>query len=115
MLEDVAAEVEQDTEEAEDLPEARPEEEDVELEEEAEQQNEDQQGEVNNEIEAAQNDTEGRMPGQLPTAEQSIVKDYHSIKKAAKENISALVGHEVTVGTRSSGSMIWKVVRIFTG
>jgi hypothetical protein len=41
MLEDVAAEVEQDTEEAEDLPEARPEEEDVELEEETEQQNED--------------------------------------------------------------------------
>jgi hypothetical protein len=59
-----------------------------------------------------QNDTEGRMPGQLPTAEQSIVKDYHSIKKAAKKN-SALVGHEVTVGTQSSGSMKWKVVSTF--
>jgi len=68
---------------------------------------------VNNEIEAAQNDTEGRMPGQLPTAEQCIVKDCHSIKKAANEKISALVGHEVTLGTRRSGSMKWKVVSTF--
>jgi len=44
------------------------------------------------------NDNEGRIPGQLPTAEQSTVKDYHSIKKAAKDKIASLVGHDVTVG-----------------
>ena len=58
------------------------------------------------------NDEEGRMPGQLPTAEQSTVKDYHSIKKSAKEKIAGLAGHEVTVGTRSSGTMTWKVVKL---
>jgi hypothetical protein len=113
MLEDAVAEFEQDTEEAEYLPDTRPEEEDVELEEETEQQNEEQQGEKSNENEAAQNDTEGRRSGQLPTAEQSTVEDYHSIKKAAKEKIAALVGHEVTVGTQSSGTMKWKVVTTF--
>jgi hypothetical protein len=56
------------------------------------------------------NDNEGRMPGQLPTAEQSTVKDYHSIKKGAKEKIAGLVGHEVTVGNQSSGNMTWRVI-----
>ena len=60
---------------------------------------------------AQENDNEGRMPGQLPTAsEQSSVRDYHSIKKAAKEKVAALAGHEVTVGTRKNGSMKWKVI-----
>jgi hypothetical protein len=38
------------------------------------------------------------MPGQLPIAEQSTVKDYHSIKRASREKIAGLVGHEVTMG-----------------
>jgi hypothetical protein len=53
------------------------------------------------------------MPGQLPSA--GVVqcqKDYHTIKKAAKEKITALVGHDVTVGTRKSGSLKWKVIAI---
>jgi hypothetical protein len=49
---------------------------------------------------AQENDNDGRMPGQLPTAaEQSSIRDYQTIKKAAKEKVAALVGHEVTVGT----------------
>jgi hypothetical protein len=33
--------------------------------------------------------------------------------KAAKEKIVALVGHNVTVGTRKSGSMKWKVIATY--
>jgi hypothetical protein len=51
------------------------------------------------------------MPVQLPTAaEQSSMRDYHSIMKAAKEKFAALVGHEVTVGMQKNGSMKWKVI-----
>jgi len=113
MLEGAIAEIEHDAEEGEDLPDIRPEEEDVEQEEEMEEQNEEPCAEESNQNEATQNDAEGRMSGELPTAEQSSVKDYHSIKKAAKEKIAALVGHEVTVGTRSNGTMKWKVVATF--
>lgn len=56
-------------------------------------------------------DTNGRMPGQLPSAGAvQPSKDYHQLKAAAKEKIAALVGHEVTVGTRKNGSMKWKVI-----
>ena len=109
LLENAVAEIEQDSAEAEDMPDARPEEEEQELEEEA-------TGAVDDDVQepssgAQENDNEGRMPGQLPTAsEQSSVKDYHSIKKAAKEKVAALAGHEVTVGTWKNGSMKWKVI-----
>ncbi len=33
----------------------------------------------------AVHDPNGRMPGQLPTAATAVMKDYHSVKKAAKE------------------------------
>ncbi len=118
MLDAVIGEVEQDADEGEDLPATRPEEDEVEEEDsepEATMHDEpmpaEQQAEEANATNAEQpNDEEGRMPGQLPTAEQSTVKDYHSIKKSAKEKIAGLAGHEVTVGTRSSGTMTWKVV-----
>ncbi len=45
-------------------------------------------------------DPNGRMPGQLPKAADAVQKDYHSIKKAAKEKIAALVGTEVSVVTK---------------
>jgi hypothetical protein len=48
-------------------------------------------------------DPNGRMPGQIPTAAAASVKDYHSIKKAAKEKIAALVGTEVLVVTKKMG------------
>jgi hypothetical protein len=51
------------------------------------------------------------MPGQLPSAGTEVLaKDYQSVKKAAKDIISALVGKEVTVRTRKNGSMKWKVI-----
>jgi hypothetical protein len=110
-MENVIAEVEQDAGETEDVPDARPEEEEQELEEEATSTIEDDVQEAPNG--AQENNIEGRMPGQLPTAaEQSSAKDYHSIKKAAKEKVAALVGHEVTVGTRKNGSMKWKEVAL---
>jgi hypothetical protein len=37
------------------------------------------------------------MLGQLPIAVNASRKDYHSIKKAAKDKIVALVGTEVLV------------------
>jgi hypothetical protein len=37
------------------------------------------------------------MPGQLPTEAAATVKDYTTIKKAAKEKVLALVGTEVSV------------------
>jgi len=43
------------------------------------------------------------MPGQLPTAADASQKDYHSIKKAAKDKIAALVGTEVSVVTKKMG------------
>ncbi len=71
---------------------------------------EQQTGEADTDNTEQSNDNEGRMPGQLPTAEQSTAKDYHSIKKAAKEKNPGLVGHEVTVGNQSSGNMTWRVI-----
>ena len=111
-------EVEQDMDEVKDLPATRPEEDEVEEEGSKPESAPDdtmpadqQAGEANAaNTEQWPNDYEGRMPGQLPTAEQSTVKDYHSIKKAAKDKITSLVGHDVTVGNWSSGNMTWKVV-----
>ena len=40
----------------------------------------------------------------------AMVKDYHSIKKAAKEKIAALVGTQVTVTSRKNGCLAWTVV-----
>jgi hypothetical protein len=98
LMENDIAEVEQGSGETEDMPDARPKEEEQELEEEATSTIEDGVQEAPNG--AQENDNEGQMPGQLPTAaEQSSAKDYHSIKKAAKEKVAALVSHEVTVGT----------------
>ena len=98
LLENAIAEVEQDSAEAEDMPDARPEEEEQELEEEAANAVDDDVQEASSG--AQENDNDGRMPGQLPTAaEQSSIRDYKTIKRAAKEKVAALVGHEVTVGT----------------
>jgi hypothetical protein len=109
LLENAIAEVEQDSAEAEDMPDARPEEEEQELEEEAANAVDDDVQEASSG--AQENDNDGRMPGQLPTAaEQSSIRDYQTIKRAAKEKVAALVGHEVTVGTRKNGSMKWKVI-----
>jgi hypothetical protein len=52
----------------------------------------------------------GRMPGQLPTEASATVKDYYSIKKAAKEKIAALVGTEVTVTSRKNCSLTWNLL-----
>jgi hypothetical protein len=49
------------------------------------------------------------MPGQLPT-EKEQPKDYTAIKKLAKEKIAAMVGQEVTVSSKSSGAITWKVI-----
>jgi hypothetical protein len=106
LLENAVAEIKQDSAETEDMPDAWPEEEEQELEEEATGAVDDDVQEASNG--AQENDNEGRMPGQLPTAaEQSTTRDYHNIKKAAKEKVAALAGHEVTVGT---WSMKWKVI-----
>jgi hypothetical protein len=50
------------------------------------------------------------MPGQLLAAEAAVQKDYHSVKKAAIENIAALVEEEVSIKSRKHGNIIWKVV-----
>ena len=119
-----------DSEDAEDMPDVRPEEEEAEaaeeeqhaMESEAEANkadgneavgfNEEDQGVQNNNAAsgAVVHDPDGRMPGQLPTEASATVKDYHSIKKAAKEKIAALAGSEVTVTSRKNGSLTWKVV-----
>ena len=49
------------------------------------------------------------MPGQLPAGD-NLPKDYAAVKKAAKDKIAAMVGKEVTVTSRSMGSISWKVV-----
>ena len=119
-----------DSEDAEDMPDVRPEEEEAEaaeeeqhaMESEAEANkangnealgfNEEDQGVQNNNAAsgAVVHDPDGRMQGQLPTEASATVKDYHSIKKAAKEKIAALAGSEVTVTSRKNGSLTWKVV-----
>ena len=63
--------MEQDVEERDDLPAKRPEEDELEHKEFT--------------IPDQQTVCEGRMPGQLPTAEQSTVKDYHNIKRTSRE------------------------------
>jgi hypothetical protein len=88
----------QESTEDEDLPVLRPEEEDAEA---AEEEVNGGEAEEDNNGE----DPNGRMPGQIPTAAAAAasVKDYHSIKKAAKEKIAALVGTEVSVATKKLG------------
>jgi hypothetical protein len=88
-----------DAEEAEDLPPWGPEEEEDAEVVEAEQNemlatdmDDDEainNGEAPNAPDEAVHDPNGRMPGQLPTAATVSVKDYHSIKKAAKEKVAA--------------------------
>lgn len=97
----------QEATEDEDLPVLRPEEEDAEAAEEevnGGEAEEDNNGEAIHDAPNATNeithDPNGRMPGQIPTAAAASVKDYHSIKKAAKEKIAALVGTEVSVVTK---------------
>jgi len=66
-------------------------------------------------IDDANNDSPGDeevpngMPGQLPSEDQQP-KDYATIKQQAKEKIAAMVGHEITVSTRSNGAITWKVI-----
>ena len=110
----------QDIEETEDLPAVRPEEEDAEVLDElnggeAEEANE-REAAVNKPDGANENihDPNGRMPGQLPKAADAVQKDYHSIKKAAKEKIAALVGTEISVVTKKNGTMKWTVVESHT-
>jgi len=100
----------QEAEEHEDLPVQRPEEKDAEVEEErnggaAEENADNEEGALNTSDGANENahDPNGRMPGQLPTAANASQKDYHSIKKAAKDKIAALVGTEVSVVTKKMG------------
>lgn len=103
ILENAVDEV-ADTEETEDMPVDTPESEEME-EQEAEAAEMEEVGVTE------EPDTNGRMPGQLPSAGAvQPSKDYHQLKAAAKEKIAALVGHEVTVGTRKNGSMKWKVI-----
>lgn len=85
----------------------------MEQEEDAELQNDEANKVANEAIPDWQNDSEGRVLGQLPEAEQSTVKDYHSIKRASKDKIVGLVGHEVTVGNQNSGTMKWKVITTY--
>jgi hypothetical protein len=96
----------QDIEETEDLPAVRPEEEDAEV---LDELNGGEAKEANERVAAVNkpdganeniHDPNGRMPGQLPKAADAVQKDYHSIKKAAKEKIAALVGTEVSVVTK---------------
>jgi hypothetical protein len=42
--------------------------------------------------------------------ESAMVKDYPSIKKAAREKVAALVGTQVTVTSRKNGCLAWTVV-----
>ena len=108
-----------DGEEVEDMPAIRPEEEDAEAADEegnpfeTDVPNNDAEDDVampNRNAENEIHDPNGRMPGQLPTEASSVVKDYHSIKRAAKEKIAALVGTEVTVTSRKNGCLRWTVV-----
>ncbi len=108
-----------DAEEAEDLPMLRPEEEDAEVVEEERKETEatdmDEEEAINNNEasnapDEAVHDPNGRMPGQLPTAAAASVKDYHSIKKAAKKKVAALVGTEVMCTSKKNGTMKWTVV-----
>jgi hypothetical protein len=47
------------------------------------------------------------MLGQLPIAVNASRKDYHSIKKAAKDKTAALVGTEVSVVTNKWDNVQW--------
>ena len=47
------------------------------------------------------------MPGQLPAGDK-LLKDYAAVKKAAKDKMAAMIGKEVTVTSRSMGSITWK-------
>jgi ferredoxin-fold anticodon binding domain-containing protein len=49
------------------------------------------------------------MIGPLPS-ESNVPKDYAAVKQLAKDKITALVGKEITVTSRHSGTVIWKVV-----
>ncbi len=61
------------------------------------------------ENEQAQENAPVGMPGQLPAGD-NLPKDYASVKKAAKDKIAAMVGQEITVVSKSMGSITWKVV-----
>jgi hypothetical protein len=90
------------------MPDAGPKEEEQELEEEPIGRVDDVQEALNG---SQENDNEGKVQRQLPTAaDQSCIRGYHSIKKAAVEKVAALGGHEVTVETRKNGSIKWNVI-----
>jgi len=97
MLESAPDELIQDAEEGKDMPVDTPEAEEV-GEEEAGEANEEKVDEAVEEELPVEPDTNGRMPGQLPSAGTEVLaKDYQTVKKAAKDKISALVCEEVTI------------------
>ncbi len=52
------------------------------------------------------------MPGQHPTEkDQPNIKDYHEIKRAAKERIDSKAGQQVTVTSSSNGPITWTVTK----
>jgi hypothetical protein len=115
---DASADLLEASEEAEDLPVLRPEEEDaVAAEEELiTTESDDPAGDEatptpeNTTAEMPVHDPNGRMPGQLPTEAAASHKDYHTVKRIAKEKVAALVGTEVVITSRKNGSMKWTVV-----
>jgi hypothetical protein len=73
---------------------------------------EDEQGNEEEQNEGtATNEAAGQpgMIGQKPS-ESNVPKDYAAVKQLAKDKIAALVGKKVTVTSRSSGTVVWKVV-----
>jgi len=115
---DASADLLEASEEAEDLPALRPEEEDaVAAEEELiTTESDDPAGDEatptpeNTTAEMPVHDPNGRMPGQLPTEAAASHKDYHTVKRIAKEKVAALVGTEVVITSKKNGSMKWTVV-----
>jgi len=115
---DASADLLEASKEAEDLPVPRPEEEDaVAAEEELiTTESDDPAGDEatptpeNTTAEMPVHDPNGRMPGQLPTEAAASHKDYHTVKRIAKEKVAALVGTEVVITSKKNGSMKWTVV-----
>ena len=102
-----------DNQEVEDMPAIRPEEEDAEAAN--EEENLSDTDSLKEPVEALQNkndihDPNEQILGQIPMEASAMVKDYHSIKNAAKEKIAALVGTQVTVTSRKNGCLAWTVV-----
>ena len=107
MQDDADADL-QDSEEVEDLPGMRPEEEDAMAAE--EERNDTESDDAVDEVETPNStngepahDPNGRMPGQLPTEATASHRDYHTVKRIAKEKIAALIGMDVLITTKKKG------------